>query len=409
MSHCPRRKSSDASARPFANAGWTLPWISRARLDGVELSPASVRVPADEMAHAHRRADPSFLDAVRSAARHIRTFQSAILHHDVDVQPRPGVKLRHRYQPLRRVGLCIPGGAAAYPSSLLMTAVPAQVAGVAELAVIAPPTAFGSYNTELLATCHELNVSEVYRLGGAQGIAALAFGLPPHLPPVDKIAGPGNLFVTLAKKHVFGEVDIDALAGPSEVVVIADPLASVEWVTAELLAQAEHAPGASTLITWSPTLAAAVPAEVERQLPLLPRADLIRASLADFAAIIVARDAAQACELCDLLAPEHLHLAVENPESLLPRLHDAGAIFAGRHTPVALGDYLAGPSHVLPTGGTARWASGLSCNSFLRSHTEIQYTPAALAADAAAAMELATREGLEAHAASIRCRLADPS
>ena len=373
------------------------------QLDRAELTAENLRVSAAELAAAHAAADPKFLAAIRRIRDNIWEFQTAILHRDAEVQ-RPGVKLQQRYQPLERVGVCVPGGAAAYPSTVLMTAVPAQAAGVKEIAVIAPPTAFGSNNPDVLATCHELGIREVYRLGGAHGVAALAYGIA-GLPKVDKIVGPGNLFVALAKKHVYGEVDIDSIAGPSEVVVLADGSTRADFTAADLLAQAEHAPGASILITWDEKTLHATAAELERQVALLSRCEVTVQSLQDFGCLILVRDEAEACRLSNLIAPEHLHVAIDNADRLLPQLTNAGAIFLGNFSPVALGDYAAGPSHVLPTGGTARWAAGLSANSFLRSNSVIQYTADALRNVADDIRALADKEGLTAHRESVTIRL----
>lgn len=372
------------------------------KLDKAELIPQTVRVSEAELVAAHRFANPQFLATVRQVRANILEFQRAILHHDALVT-RPGVSLRQRYTPLARVGICVPGGAAAYPSTVLMTAVPAQAAGVPEIAIIAPPTKFGANNPVVLATCHELGIREVYRIGGAQGVAALAYGLE-GIAKVDKIVGPGNLFVALAKRHVYGEVDIDSIAGPSEVVVIADSSTRPDFTAADLLAQAEHAPGASILVTWSESTLDATARELERQVAGLSRSEETIQSLRDFGCLILVRDEDEACRITDLLAPEHLHIAIDNAERLLPKLRNAGATFLGNYSPVALGDYAAGPSHVLPTGGTARFASGLSANHFLRSSSVIQYSADALAAIAPDVMRLAEVEGLTAHRASVEVR-----
>jgi histidinol dehydrogenase len=331
------------------------------------------------------------------------------LHEDVTVELPHGGWLRQRYLPIARAGLCVPGGAAAYPSTVLMTAVPAQAAGVKELAVVAPPTPFGSYNRDLLATCHELGITEVYRLGGAQGVAALAYGVKDGgewlVKPVDKIVGPGNLFVALAKKHVYGEVGIDSIAGPSEVIVVADETTDPMLVAADLLAQAEHSPGSSVLITWHAPLVDAVEKELESQLSELSRSDLARRALDDFGALILVRDRAEAAELCDTLATEHLHIACSDAAEMLAHVRCAGAVFLGPYSPVAVGDYIAGPSHVLPTGATARFANGLSSNDFLRSNSVIHYTEENLREVAADVELLATKEGLTAHAGSVTRRV----
>ena len=374
-----------------------------ARIDKAQLTAETLRVPEAELAAAHAGADPELLAAIRRIARNIREFQQAILHHDVR-QERPGGYLAQRYRPLDRVGICVPGGAAAYPSTVLMTAVPAQVAGVGQLAIVAPPTKFGAYNRDMLATCHELGITEVYRLGGAQAVAALAYGVS-GIPRVDKIVGPGNLFVALAKKHVFGTVAIDSIAGPSEVVVIVDESTRPELTAMDLIAQAEHAPGASVLIGWNEQVLDAAVAELSRQLGGLERGDLARQSLEEFGAVILARDADAACALADEIAPEHLHIATENAEELAEKIRHAGAMFLGNFTPVALGDYAAGPSHVLPTSGTARFASGLSANDFLRTNSILHFSQEGLMHLAPDVQVLATKEGLTAHRASVEVRM----
>ena len=376
------------------------------RIDRADLTEETIRVPAAELAAAHAAAEPQFLAAIRRIRGHVLEFQQAILPRDVRLDRTGGGYVGLRFLPLDRVGICVPGGAAAYPSTVLMTAVPAQAAGVRELAVIAPPTKFGAYNADLLATCHELGVTEVYRLGGAQGVAALAYGVE-GLPRVDKIVGPGNLFVALAKRHVYGEVDIDSIAGPSEVVVIADDSTRPDFTAADLIAQAEHAPGASILITWSESVLEATTEEIARQLETLERGDLARESLEQFGALILVRDEDEACRLANEIAPEHLHIATDDAERLLPRIPHAGAAFLGNHSPVALGDYTAGPSHVLPTGGTARFASGLSSLDFLRRSSVIHVTPAGLAELAEDVRILADKEGLTGHKASVERRMGD--
>jgi histidinol dehydrogenase len=376
-----------------------------ARIDRAELTPETIRVPVEELADAHAKADKKFLRAVRSVRERIANFQEAILHEDVRVDV-PGGYLIERYRPLDRVGLCVPGGAAAYPSTVLMTAVPAEIAGVKEIALVAPPTEFGAYNPDLLATCHELGIEEVYRVGGAQAVAALAYGVE-GLPRVDKIVGPGNLFVALAKKHVYGDVDIDSIAGPSEVVVIVDRSTRADYTALDLIAQAEHAPGASILIGWDEEVLDAAVAELDRQLATLERGDLARQSLEEFGAVILARDPDEACALTDEIAPEHLHIATEDADFLAEKILHAGAIFLGNFTPVALGDYAAGPSHVLPTSGTARFASGLSSNDFLRAGSVLHFTQEGLNELAPDVQVLAEKEGLTAHKASVEVRTYD--
>lgn len=378
-----------------------------ARLDQKQLSRQTMRVTDQELAEAHAACDPKLLGTIRRIRDNITEFQSRILNEDVQVIRQDGpsrVELRQRYLPLKRVGICVPGGAAAYPSTVLMTAVPAKTAGVKEIAVVVPPTEFGGYNPSLLATCAEVGVSEVYRIGGAQAVAAMAYGVE-GLPRVDKIVGPGNLFVALAKQHVFGDVDIDSIAGPSEVVLLADDSANPRFIAADLISQAEHSPGSGVLITWHAPLIDAVKIELTNQLARLPRGDLARASLNDYGALILARDEAQAAELSDLMAPEHLHISTCDPQRMLDKIQNAGAIFLGHETPVAVGDYFAGPSHVLPTGGTARFANGLCANDFLKRSSVICFNRSALNDAADDIRRLAVVEGLTAHSASVDVRL----
>ena len=377
------------------------------RLDRVDLAPAEVRVSPEELREAHASADPAYLRTIRRVRDNILAFQSGILHRDATFRRGKGCELRLRYRPLRRVGVCIPGGAAAYPSSLLMTVVPAQAAGVEQIAVVVPPTPFGGYNTDLLAACHALGVTEVHRVGGAQAVAALAYGIE-GIESVDKIVGPGNLFVALAKRAVYGEVDIDSIAGPSEVVLIADWTADPRYVAADLISQAEHSPGASILITWEADLIDRVAEALDDQLARLSRGDLARDSLERFGALILVKDEDEAVTLTNQIAPEHLHVSTADPDRLAERLTNAGAIFLGHETPVAVGDYAAGPSHVLPTGGTARWASGLSSNDFLKKTSLIWVDRDGLRALAPDIRMLADKEGLSAHRSSVDIRLEEP-
>jgi histidinol dehydrogenase len=378
------------------------------QFDKVRLSSEMLRVPAAELEQAHAMADRAFLETVRRVRQNVLAFQLGLLHGDAVLSVAGSHELRLRYRPLRRVGVMVPGGAAAYPSTLLMTICPAQAAGVKELAVVMPPTPSGAYNGDLLAVCQELGVTEVYRVGGAQAVAALAYGVE-GIPAVDMIVGPGNLFVALAKRQVFGQVAIDCIAGPSEVVVLADESANPTFIAADLIAQAEHAPGASILITWHAPLLEAVNDALTQQLTALARGELARESLESFGALVLTRDAAEAAACANLLAPEHLHIMTRNPESLAERIENAGAVFVGAFTPVALGDYVAGPSHVLPTGGTARFASGLSANDFLRRSSVLQFSRRGLEQMAQDVRLLADKEGLTAHAASVDIRLTVPS
>lgn len=372
------------------------------RIDHADLDADQIRVSEKDFERAHQTVESGYLDSIREIRKNIVEFQAAILHHDVHLD-RPGGWLKERYRPLRRVGICVPGGAAAYPSSLLMTAIPAQVAGVKEIAVMAPPTPNGSYNPYLLAACRELGITEVYRMGGAQGVAAFAYGVE-GIEKVDKIVGPGNLFVALAKRHVFGEVDIDSIAGPSEVVVIVDETTRTDYTAYDMLAQAEHAPGASILIGWDKSVLQAAVEAIAREINRIDRGSLARQSLEDFGAVILAQDQEEACRLTDAIAPEHLHIATKNAEELADKISCAGAIFLGNYTPVALGDYAAGPSHVLPTSGTARFSSGLTCNDFLRANSILHFDQSGLKKLAPDVQRIASIEGLTAHRESVEMR-----
>lgn len=374
------------------------------KFDRAKLDANTLRVSPKELAAAHKAASSDFLDTIKRVKQNVLGFQLGLLHTDAVLSVPNSHELRLRYRPLRRVGVCVPGGAAAYPSTLLMTVCPAHAAGVKQIAVVMPPTPNGAYNKDMLAVCHELGVTEVYRVGGAQAVAALAYGVE-GMPPVDMIVGPGNLFVTLAKRHVYGHVAIDMLAGPSEVVVLADESAPPAFVASDLIAQAEHSPGSSILITWHAPLIDEVAAELDRQLTDLPRGQLARDSLERFGAFLLAEDEEEAVEWANQIAPEHVHIATRYAETLADRVLNAGAIFVGHFSPIALGDYAAGPSHVLPTGGTARFASGLSANDFLRRSSVITFGPHGLKKLADDVRILAEKEGLTAHAASVDIRL----
>ena len=374
------------------------------RIDGAVMTPETLLVPPVALAAAHAAVERGFLEAVRRIADRVERFQRALLSRDVTLPLAGGGSLRQRYLPLDRVGVCVPGGAAAYPSTLLMTVVPARVAGVPEIVVVAPPTQYGSENVHVLATCHELGVRTVVRAGGAQAVAALAYGVA-GLPRVDKIVGPGNLFVALAKKHVYGDVSIDSIAGPSEIVIVADETGNPECIAADMLAQAEHSPGSAILLTASRPLADAVAAALERRVADLERGDLTRDSLARFCGIVVTTSDAESAALANDLAAEHLSIDTLDPEATLASIRHAGAAFLGPWSPVAAGDYAAGPSHVLPTGGTARFAAGLSANEFLRGGSVIHLARADLADLAADIATLANVEGLTAHRRSVEARL----
>ncbi|MFM9197874.1 MAG: histidinol dehydrogenase [Planctomycetia bacterium] len=374
------------------------------RIDGANVTKESLFVDSAALAAAHAAAEPGFLAA---GQWYLDIAGEKSLLKPLDVRPDPphgGGCLRQRYLPLDRVGVCVPGGAAAYPSTLLMTVVPARVAGVKEIVVVAPPTRFGSENIHVLATCHELGVTTVMRAGGAQAVAAMAYGVE-GLARVDKIVGPGNLFVALAKEHVYGDVSIDSIAGPSEIVIVADAAGNPEYVAADMLAQAEHSPGSAILLTSCATVADRVAEALERRLAVLERGDLTRDSLERFGAIVVTSGDEESARLADELATEHLSIDTADPEAMLRRIRHAGAVFLGPYSPVAAGDYAAGPSHVLPTGGTARFAAGLSANEFLRGGSVIRLARADLSALAADIITLADTEGLTAHRRSVETRL----
>ncbi|MEY4545775.1 MAG: hypothetical protein RL685_1970 [Pseudomonadota bacterium] len=371
-------------------------------LDRAQISPANLRVGPELMERAHREADPDLLALIRRAAANVQAYQEHILWKSPPPLERGGRRLGVRYTPLRRVAVYVPGGRALYPSTVVMTVVPARVAGVKEIVMVSPPTG-GEIAPLALALAWELGVREVYRLGGAVGLAAVAHGTE-TIAPVDKIVGPGNAYVAEAKRQLFGRVGIDSIAGPSEVLIVADDSANPSWVAADLIAQAEHDPGSAILVTPSVTLAERAIAQVEEQLAQLERGDAARRSLERYGAVIVSKDLEQACSLANEFATEHLQIITREDDACLARIESAGAIFVGAYTPVPLGDYYAGPSHVLPTGGTARFSAPLSCNDFLKVSSLIRYGAADLAADAADVATFARREGLTAHARAVELR-----
>lgn len=375
-------------------------------LDQADISPDCLRVPAAVIGRALDQVDQGFVKLIRSVAANIREYQQRILIKAPEPVTRGGRELAVRYTPVDRVGIYVPGGRAMYPSTVLMTVIPAQVAGVREIALASPPTG-GEISPLALALAGELGIDEVYRLGGAPAIAALAFGTE-TIRPVAKIVGPGNAFVAEAKRQVMGRVGIDSIAGPSEVLIIADRTARADWITADLLAQAEHNPGSALLVTTSQKLAEDVAEAIDWQLPLLDRREPVAESLKAYSALIVVPDIAAACELTNDFAPEHLQIVTADDEAVLANIRNAGAVFLGPHTPVAVGDYYAGPSHVLPTGGTARFFGPLSCNDFLKASSVIRYDAASLAADGADVIDFAMREGLTGHAKSVEIRTEEP-
>src|SRR3989440_2976589 len=374
------------------------------RFDGVRLEAHALRVSEQKLLESAARAEQHVVGALREAIKRVREFHEHEREESWEIETTTGVRLGQRILPLERAGLYVPGGTASYPSSVVMNVVPAQVAGVERLVVVTPPRTL-SENPVVAAALVELNVTEVYSVGGAQAIAALAYGTE-TLPRVDKITGPGNKYVAAAKKLVFGTVGIDSIAGPSEVVIIADETARAEFVAADLLAQAEHDEEASAiLITTSETLAVEVAAQVEQQTRSLSRRAVIEKSLAAFGAIIVVNDLDEACELVNKLAPEHLEIIARDEDAMAARVRHAGAIFFGAHTPEAVGDYFAGPNHVLPTGGASRFSSALGVQNFLRRTSVIHYTRDELNETAHQIAALAESEGLDAHARSALIRL----
>ncbi|WP_396102568.1 histidinol dehydrogenase [Cyanobium sp. Morenito 9A2] len=373
------------------------------RFDGFRPDP--LRLTAETIKQAWAACPEDLKAALGLAHRRILDFHQRQKPQDLQVKGVHGERLGRRWRPVERAGLYVPGGRASYPSTVLMNAVPAKVAGVKQLVMVTPPGPEGRVNGTVLAAAHLAGVEEIYRVGGAQAIAALAYGTE-SVPRVDVISGPGNLYVTLAKKAVYGTVGIDSLAGPSEVLVIADQSARADQVAADLLAQAEHDPlAAAILLTTSSELAEAVPKALAEQLEGHPRADLCRAALNDWGLIVLCPSLEAAAQLSDRFAPEHLELLVERPEPLAGRIQHAGAIFLGAWSPEAVGDYLAGPNHTLPTSGTARFAGALSVETFLRHTSLIEFSRQALEATGGAVIALAESEGLHSHAESVRLRL----
>ncbi|MHB1419136.1 MAG: histidinol dehydrogenase [Bacillota bacterium] len=374
------------------------------QFDGVALTPEKFRVAEEEFEQAYARTDEDFLSALRRAKENILAYHRRQRPQSWWEPDQRGNILGQLINPLARVGIYVPGGTAAYPSTVLMTALPAVVAGVPEIVMMTPPGSGGDINPCTLVAAREAGVTEVYRAGGAQAIAALAYGTE-TLRPVDKIVGPGNIYVTLAKKLVYGQVDIDMLAGPSEVLVLADEGAPAAFVAADMIAQAEHdVMAAAVLVTSSERLAGEVQAELERQLAVLPRREIASVSLADYGGIILVENMDEGIEVVNRFAPEHLEVMVQAPFTLLGRIRNAGAIFLGMYTPEPVGDYYAGPSHVLPTGGTARFYSPLGVDTFIKRSSILSFTAAGLGNGADDIIRLASLEGLEAHANSIRIR-----
>lgn len=374
------------------------------RFDRVSLSIKDIRVSQEEIIDAYTKVEQKKLDALRLAANNIRSFHEKQKIDSWVNQGADGVILGQLVRPLSSVGIYVPGGKACYPSSVLMNAIPAKVAGVSRIVMCSPAPA-GVMNPYILVAADIAGVDEIYKIGGAQAVAAMAYGTA-TIPQVDKIVGPGNIYVATAKRFVFGQVDIDMIAGPSEILVIADDTADPEFVASDLLSQAEHDELASSiLVTTSRELAQRVADEVERQLSHLIRKEIARKAIDRFGMIVVVESLSKAAEVANAIAPEHLELAVQKPFELLGLIKNAGAIFIGHYTPEPLGDYIAGPNHVLPTGGTARFSSPLSTDDFMKKSSIIFYTKEGLSRVAEAVMQIADVEGLDAHGNTIRVRM----
>jgi histidinol dehydrogenase len=374
------------------------------QFDNYLLEIADIRVDERSLRTFAAQADREVVAALREAIKRVREFHEHEHQESWLIDDQDGVSLGQRVTPIEKVGVYVPGGTASYPSSVVMNVVPAQVAGVDRIVVVTPPKALQE-NPAIAAALVELEVTEVYAVGGAQAVAALAYGTR-TVPRVDKITGPGNRYVTAAKKLVYGIVGIDSLAGPSEVVVIADETARAGFVASDLLAQAEHSEDASSvLVTTSDDLAQRVFGELETQVRRLPRSEIVAQSLRDFGAIIIVKDMEEGCDLVNELAPEHLEIMAANEEAIAAKVRNAGAIFFGQFTPEAVGDYLAGPNHVLPTGGAARFSSALSVRDFVKRTNTVKFSETELARTAQMIATLARSEGLEAHARSALIRV----
>ena len=372
------------------------------RFDGK--APERAEISAAEIDSIIAGCDPAFLDTLRKAAANIRDFHQRQVQQSWLTTKPNGVMMGQRVRGLKRVGIYVPGGTAAYPSSVLMNAIPAKIAGVEEIVMATPPQKDGTPNPNIIAAAKIAGVDRIFLMGGAQAVAALAYGTE-TVPKVDKIVGPGNIFVATAKKLLYGTVDIDMIAGPSEILIIADKTADPKFLAADLMSQAEHDRLASAiLLTDCADLAEQTKAELERQMEKLERNEIIKSSLENFGAMIVCSDMKQAVEFANELAPEHLEVCCENPMEYVGKLDNAGSVFLGSYSPEPLGDYFAGPNHVLPTSGTARFFSPLSVDSFIKKSSFIYYTEDALRADAEDVIRFADTEGLTAHANSIKVR-----
>lgn len=372
------------------------------KFDKVKLS--ALEVTQEEIDRAYQNADKAFVAILEEAAENIRLFHQKQVRDGFTIEKADGVVIGQKVTPLDKVGLYVPGGTAAYPSTVLMDAIPAKIAGCREIVMVTPPAKDGSVNPDILAAARVAGVTRIFKVGGAQAVAALAYGTE-SVPKVDKIVGPGNAFVAEAKKQVFGKVDIDMIAGPSEILVLADGTNDPKHIAADLLSQAEHDKMASAvLVTDSEAFATAVAAELERQIPLLSRSEIARTSIDNNGKIIVANDLLDAIEISNEIAPEHLELCLDNPFDYLDKIRHAGSIFMGKYCPEALGDYFAGPNHTLPTSGTAKFSSPLSVDDFVKKSQFCYYTKDGLAKVADKVAAFAMKEGLQAHAKSATVR-----
>ena len=388
------RRDGDSAVRMYAD-----------RFDGG--APESLELPRDQVEALAEKADPLFVESLKKAAANIRDFHERQKQQSWLTTREDGVLMGQRIRGLARVGLYVPGGTAAYPSSVLMNAIPAKIAGVGEL-IMATPVKGGKANPDIMAAALVAGVDRVLQVGGAHAVAALAYGTE-SIPKVDKIVGPGNIYVATAKKQLYGTVDIDMVAGPSEILVLADETANPRYLAADLMSQAEHDPMASAiLLTTSEAIACETAAELERQVQTLSRKDIILESLSNFGAILVCSTVDEAVGFANELAPEHLEVCVRDPMEYIGRLDNAGSVFLGNYSPEPLGDYFAGPNHVLPTSGTARFFSPLSVDSFVKKSSFIYYTRSALLPQADDIIRLAQAEGLTAHANSIQVRKEEP-
>lgn len=386
------RRNGDAALREYTK-----------RFNGVELD--NLRVTQEEFDAARKTVDSCFLETLKEAAENIWRFHERQKHNDFILTDRPGMVMGQRWTAIEKVGVCVPRCPEAFPSTILMNAIPAKIAGVETIVLVTPPGPDGSVSSEALMAAELAGVTDVFKLGGAQAVAALAYGTE-TVPRTDKIVGPGGVFVATAKRKVFGQVDIDMIAGPSEILVLADGKTNPVWAAADLLSQAEHdVLSSAVLVTDSRELAEAVQAEIERQLADLPRRDVARKAIEDNGKIIVTDSLEKAVETVNRIAPEHLELCVDDPFALLPRIKNAGSIFLGRSTPEALGDYFAGPNHTLPTSGTARFSSPLGVDDFMKRSSFLCCDQSALNASAERIADFARREGLEGHARSALSRL----